>query len=228
MREEDTHNTKEIVMLHALRSLVLLVPVLLHFSGNRAAADSADVHVVFATDLSSSMFGKALPNHAQIQSDALRNFFVGFNTSCVGMAVDFLPWGDTVGPPVGMVIKTKAEANRFWSQIAPVTDLPRNGTQHGTAFRAALTLFDNPSVKNILIFTTDEGTQATDGMALFALVPPSVTVYAISLGNNNVFQYVDTQIVSDPARHFHATNSADFAQALDQVFMTVSSQFCLF
>lgn len=213
-------------MKNVLRSLVLTLLVLVQFCVTKVAAETSDVHIVLATDFSSSMFMDT--KHAEIQSRALHTFLADFNTSCVGVAVDFLPWGGTVDAPVGSVIKTAAEAERFWAKIAPRTIMPLGGTEHGPAFRKALSLFSHGGSTNILVFTTDEGAQVTEALHLRELVPPDVDVYAISLGGDSVFTYVDRQIASGPERHFHASSSSEFTAALKEVFQSVTNQFCLY
>ena len=179
MREEDTHNTKGTVMLHALRSLVLLVPVLLQLWCTAVRAEgSADVHVVLAFDVSGSMFTNAIPNHAAIQAAALNSFFQNYGNTCVRVQIDFMPWGDNADVVTGATIASADGARALWLKIGLSAVTSRGGTNHAKAFKVALARFVNPHTNNILVFSTDEAgsTIHSAGNQLSDLVPKNVSV----------------------------------------------------
>lgn len=221
-------------MLHALRSLILALPVVLVSVLARADAPPAHeyVQLELVFDHSSSMFTpRQGENNVSIQRHAVDQFLATYSPDhCINVQVTYVPWGDVIGQPATVMLADMTGLSHLAALVRAQSFTDRGGTEHGIAFRDALKLLDPQASKRIMIFTTDEGNRdekRDEGLYLEA-AQKDVTVYGISLGDADAKYYIATEVVPDARYRFHANTSAEFALALSAVFADIAAQFCLF
>ncbi|MES2749484.1 MAG: VWA domain-containing protein [Patescibacteria group bacterium] len=206
--------------------IIIILTVLTMFSTNTSKAQDATALIVIAADQSESMFQS---KHSDIQRDGFITAFANYVADCNNLQVDYIAWGDSTSVPVSARLINEKAVVDYAMALWPVSHYILSTTNHSLGLRAALKqLAASDAQQKVLVFTTDGVSNESRNWDLGRTIPADVMVYTISLGTEEISNFVQKHI--QPATggvHFHANNADELTAKLEEVFAAAKTDLCL-
>ncbi len=188
------------------------------------------IYVIIASDQSFSMFTKYKePSHNEMEITALSNVLSNYeNQYCTPVSIEYLPWGGVrTNPTVDIELAAGVRGDLFTKALLLGSATQLRETIPELGIRTAVAeLNKNTADYKVLVFITN-GTPSTSftDVLLASLIPDDVLVYTISIGDSDVKEYVEENILpaSQAANSYQANQTIEFERIFNEIFTKIGT-----
>jgi hypothetical protein len=206
--------------------IVLTLTVLTMFSTKRIHAENAFSLIEIVADHSGSMFDSG---HIEIQSEAIITALSNYVVDCNTLHVDYIAWGNVALPAVSAQLTDQDTVDDYAIKLYNASTSKLSYTDHHVGLSAAIRKTrESKAQKKVVLFITDGVSEIQHNFDLGRIIPPDVTVFTISLGTQDVSNFVERNIQPKTGgQHFHADNADELVEVLEQAFEAAKIELCL-